>query len=131
METNLESIQTLRWNLNGTFSQRSNSHSMHLPQHHNPPSTISRATRIAHVTCPTEDLPLQAQLNCKADKLAERLFQQSPMMEHTIVPLLPTAGCQLHLAHGTTTHDIKRELSLARTVYSPTKDTQQRLCHII
>ena len=23
-------------------------------------------------TCPTEDLPLQAQLNCQADKLAER-----------------------------------------------------------
>ena len=76
-------------------------------------------------TCPTEDLPLQAQLNCKADKLAERFFQQSPMMDHSVVPLLPTAGCQLHLAHGTTTHDIKRELSLARTV-PPMK---AKLCH--
>jgi hypothetical protein len=37
-------------------------------------------------------------------------------MDHSTAPLLPTAGCQLHLAKGCTTHDIKRDLSLARTV---------------
>jgi hypothetical protein len=30
--------------------------------------------------------------------------------------LLPTSGCQLHLAQGTTTRDIKSELKLARAV---------------
>jgi hypothetical protein len=47
--------------------------------------------------------------------LADRQFQQFPMRDHSTVPLLPTAGCQLHLVHGTTTHDIKRELIVAAT----------------
>ena len=64
---------------------------------------------------PIAELPLQAQLNCKADELADRQFQQYPETDHSTVPLLPTAGCQLHLAHGTTTHDIKRELIIAAT----------------
>jgi len=76
-------------------------------------------------TCPMEELTLQARLNCRADKLAERHFQQFPMMDQSMVPLLPTAGCQLHLAQGTTTHDIKRELSLARAV-PPMK---AKMCH--
>jgi hypothetical protein len=66
-------------------------------------------------TRPKTDLPLQAQLNCTGDK-AERQFQQFPLMDHSIAPLLRTAGCQLYLAQGTTTHGIKRELRLARAV---------------
>jgi hypothetical protein len=52
-------------------------------------------------------------------------FQQVPLMDHSIAPLLPTTGCQLHLAQGITTHDIKRELSLDRAV-PPRK---AKLCH--
>ena len=74
---------------------------------------------------PIEELPLQAQLNCKADELAEKQFRLFPQTNHSTVPLLPTAGCQLHLAQGTSTHDIKRELSMARAV-PPMK---AKLCH--
>jgi hypothetical protein len=66
---------------------------------------------------PRESLSLKARLNCIADDLAEEYHQKYPRVhDHTRVPLLPTSGCQLNLAHGTTTRDIKRELKLARVV---------------
>ena len=72
-----------------------------------------------------QDLPLQAQLNCKADKLAETYLKDFPNIDHSTVPLLPTAGCHLHLGHGTITHDIKRELPMARAV----PQMKAKLCH--
>jgi hypothetical protein len=65
---------------------------------------------------PFEKLSLLAQLNRKADAYADQYLQDHQDIEHSRAPLFPTAGCQLHLAHGTTTHDIKRELILARHV---------------
>lgn len=75
-------------------------------------------------TKPREELPLKAQLNCQCDDLANE-YLQSHQLDHSKVPLLPTTGCQLHLAQGTVTRDIKNELKLARTV-PPMKE---KLCH--
>jgi len=74
---------------------------------------------------PLADLSLEARLNCKADKLAETYLQSFPDVDHSFVALLPTAGCQLQLDAGTITHDIKRELAMARAV-PPMKE---KLCH--
>ena len=65
---------------------------------------------------PREQLTLKARLNCQADDLTGEYMIQVPAENHTLVKILPTTGCQLHLRHGTTTRDIKRELALARTV---------------
>jgi hypothetical protein len=72
-----------------------------------------------------EDLPLPAQLNCAADKLADDYLVQYPGVYHSWVPLLPTTGCQLHLPQGTVTYDYKRALALARRA-PPMRD---KLCH--
>jgi hypothetical protein len=74
---------------------------------------------------PLEELPLQAQLNCKADKLADQYLKDFPDIDRSKVPLLPTAGCQLHLAKGTITHNLKLDLTHARSV-PPLKS---KLCH--
>jgi hypothetical protein len=65
---------------------------------------------------PLEELSLKAQLNCRADKLAEQYLTDFPDIDRTKVPLLPTAGSQLHLTKGTITHKLKLELTHARTV---------------
>jgi hypothetical protein len=58
---------------------------------------------------PFEKLSLSAQLNCKAaDAYADQYLQDHQDIQHSRAPMFPTAGCQLHLAHGTTTHDIKK-----------------------
>jgi hypothetical protein len=74
---------------------------------------------------PIEELPLKAQLNCKADKLADQYLKDFPDIDRLKVPLLPTAGCQLHLAKGTITHNLKLDLTHARSV--PT--LKSKLCH--
>jgi hypothetical protein len=64
-----------------------------------------------------DKLPLKSQLNCIADDLTKEYYQKHPdSPDTTRVPLLPTSGCQIHLPHGTTTRDLKRELKLARTI---------------
>lgn len=62
-----------------------------------------------------DKLPLRAQLNIDADKLAEQWLQQHQDFDHSQVPILPTSGCQLHLTPGTITHNLKQELVQART----------------
>jgi hypothetical protein len=74
---------------------------------------------------PLADLSLEAKLNCKADKLAETYLRRFPDVDHSIVSLLPTAGCQLQLDQGTITHDLKRELAMARSV----PPMREKLCH--
>jgi hypothetical protein len=64
---------------------------------------------------PFEELPLQAQLNFRADWLAEAYLQENPDVDHSRAPVLPSSGCQLHLASGTATHNIKKALKHART----------------
>jgi hypothetical protein len=66
-------------------------------------------------TTPFSKLPLLAQLNCRADWLADEFLLKHPQLNHSTVPIMPTSGCQLHLSHGTVTHHIKRELKHART----------------
>jgi hypothetical protein len=75
---------------------------------------------------PFEELPLQAQLNCRADWLAEAYLQENPEVDHSRAPVLPSSGCQLHLASGTATHNIKKALKHARTV----PPLIAKLCHI-
>jgi hypothetical protein len=60
---------------------------------------------------PYDELPLQAQLNCDADALAEEYLREATI-DFTKTPIMPTSGCQLHLPQGTITHDIKGNLSL-------------------
>jgi hypothetical protein len=74
---------------------------------------------------PYEQLSLPAQLNCDADELAGEYLQEHPDLDHTRVPILPTSGCQLHLAKGTTTHKIKLALKHARSV----PPMRAKLCH--
>jgi hypothetical protein len=64
---------------------------------------------------PYDELPLQAQLNCDADALAEEYLREA-IIDFTKMPIMPTSGCQLHLPQGTITHGIKRELKFARSV---------------
>ena len=73
---------------------------------------------------PYEELPLSAQLNCDADALANTWINNNPDFDHSRVPILPTSGCQIHLASGTLTHNHKQELKLARTV----KDMKAHYC---
>ena len=64
-----------------------------------------------------EDLPLRAQLNVQADELADAWLHEHPDTEFTLVPVLPTSGCQLHIeGKGTITHNYKQELQQSRTV---------------
>ena len=57
---------------------------------------------------PCADLPLRAQLNVDADKLAKEIISDHPNMDYSQVPLLPTSGIQLNLSKGTVTHGLKR-----------------------
>jgi hypothetical protein len=51
-----------------------------------------------------DDLPLKPQLNCDADRLADDfLAEHDPDLDFSLVPMLPTAGCQLNLPKGTST----------------------------
>jgi len=63
---------------------------------------------------PFKDLSLPAQLNCKADALAEEYLHENPDIDHSRAPLMPSTGCQLVLSKGTTTRKIKQELKHAR-----------------
>ena len=65
---------------------------------------------------PWHELTHMAQMNCRADKLAAQYLADFPGVHRTRVPLLPTSGCQLHLADGTVTYDLKLKLTHARTV---------------
>jgi len=62
-----------------------------------------------------EQLPLPAQLNVDADKLAVDHMANHPNTDCTVVPVLPTSGVQLHLPAGTITCNMKKEVSMART----------------
>ena len=64
---------------------------------------------------PYAQLPLPAQLNVDADKLADAFIADNPDMDYSQVPLLPTSGIQLNLYKGTVTHNLKREIPRART----------------
>ena len=69
---------------------------------------------------PLNELTHLAQLNCRANKLANKLAEQYlkeiPDVNQTRVPLLPTSGCQLQMAEGTVTYDLKLKHSHAHTV---------------
>ena len=65
---------------------------------------------------PWNELTRSAQLNCHADKLAEQFLKEFPDTDKTMVPLLPTSGCQLQMTGGTVTYDLKLKLTHARTV---------------
>jgi len=62
-----------------------------------------------------EQLPLPAQLNVDADKLAGDYMAAHPDTDYTVVPILPTSRVQLHLPTGTITYNMKKEVSMART----------------
>ena len=62
-----------------------------------------------------DQLPLPAQLNVDADKLAGDYMTAHPDKDYTVVPVLPTSGVQLHLPAGTITYNMKKEVSMART----------------
>jgi hypothetical protein len=66
-----------------------------------------------------EELPLQAQLNCRADWLAEEYLQENPNVDHSRAPVLPSLGCQLHLASGANSDPQCQEGPEARTDSSP------------
>ena len=65
---------------------------------------------------PWHELSHAAQMNCRADELADLYLQEYPGVDRSRVPILPTSGCQLHLANGTVTYDLKLKLTHARTV---------------
>ena len=61
------------------------------------------------------DLPLDTQLNCDADQLADNYFHlpdDQKVHDFSRVPLLPGVNAQIHLPSGTITHHLKRELTL-------------------
>jgi len=62
-----------------------------------------------------EQLPLPAQLNVDANKLAGDYMAAHPNTDYTVVPILPTSGVQLHFPAGTFTYNMKKEVSMART----------------
>ena len=62
------------------------------------------------------ELSDSAHLNCRANELAEQYPQEFPEMDQSRVSILPTSGCQLHLAAGTITYNHKLNLTHARTV---------------
>ena len=64
-------------------------------------------------------LPLPAQLNVGADKLAGDYLAANPDKDYTHVPVLPSSGIQLNLPAGTITYNMKVELSQARTTEPP------------
>ena len=61
------------------------------------------------------NLPLAAQLNVDADRLADQYLELEPFHPYEQVVLLPTSNVQLNILGGTVTHHLKRELRLART----------------
>jgi hypothetical protein len=61
------------------------------------------------------DLPLKAQLNIDADRLASIYINDHHQNQHTTVTRLPSNTAQLQLPQGTITHHLKREILLART----------------
>ena len=74
---------------------------------------------------PYQELPLPAQLNCDADKMAADFLKDNQDINFKNAPVFPGSGCQLQLPTGTVTHDIKQALKLARTI----PPLQARLCH--
>jgi len=62
-----------------------------------------------------ELLPLPAQMNVDADKLAGDYMAALPDKDYTVVPTLPNSGVQLHLPAGTITYNKTKEVSMART----------------
>jgi len=56
-------------------------------------------------------LPLPAQLNVDADKLAGDHMEAHPDKDYTVVPILPTSGVQLNLPHCRDHHPQHEERS--------------------
>ena len=67
-------------------------------------------------TKPWHKLTRSAQLNCRADELANQYLMEFPNTDRTRVPLLPTLGCQLQMDTGTITYDLELRLTHAKTV---------------
>ena len=65
---------------------------------------------------PWHKLTHAAQMNFLADELADQYLQKYPGVDCSRVSILPTSGCQLHLANGTITYDHKLKLTHARMV---------------
>ena len=74
---------------------------------------------------PWHELTHSAQMNCKADELADQYLKEFPDVDHSNVSILPTSACQLQLANGTVTYDLKLKLTHARTV----PPLQRKLCN--
>jgi len=53
-----------------------------------------------------EQLPLPAQLNVDANKLAGDYMAAHPNKDYTVVPMLPTSGVKLHLPAGTAKYTV-------------------------
>ena len=73
---------------------------------------------------PYHELPIPAQLNCQADKLAADFITNHPNMPYHKAPLIANAGTQLHLSTGTISAKLHQELRLARTT-KPLEDHLQ------
>ena len=71
-----------------------------------------------------QELSHTAKMNCKADDLADQYMQEFHDVDRSRVSILPTSGCQLHLAAGTITYNLKLNLTHARTV----PPLRQKLC---
>jgi hypothetical protein len=54
-------------------------------------------------TKPFEELPLKAQLNCRADHIAEAYLAANPESDQSRVPRFQVNRAQLHLPGGTVT----------------------------
>ena len=67
-------------------------------------------------TKPWHELTRSAQLNCRADELADQYLKDFPATDRTKVSILPTSGCQLQLEEGTVTYNLKLKLTHARTI---------------
>ena len=59
-------------------------------------------------------LSLEAQLNVDADALADKWLRDHPEFDHSMVPVLPSSGCQINLQGGTLTGSLKEQLYRAR-----------------
>ena len=53
-------------------------------------------------TCPIEQLQFEAQMNCKADKLAEAQHERVKPTDLSMVPIMETVSTQLILNGNTT-----------------------------
>jgi hypothetical protein len=66
-------------------------------------------------------LSLLQQLNVDADKLADQYVQDHMNKEYRWVRILPSNEVQLHLATGTITHQMKRQVKEAKVIENQIK----------